>query len=82
MDPANQVADIKEKIPDEGHRGELLDKLFLDERCIEIMSRADKSVNDYKDFLDARFDLFVRYLSRYGFTRFTDDPIENGADED
>ncbi|HPK10562.1 MAG TPA: DUF262 domain-containing protein [Saprospiraceae bacterium] len=77
MDPSNQVNDIKTKIPNDARRKEILEKLFLSADCIKILERTDKTRKDYEEFIEARFQIIVNSLSKWGFTvgdeRFEDD---------
>ncbi|MBN1364772.1 MAG: DUF262 domain-containing protein [Syntrophaceae bacterium] len=68
MDPANQLADIKSKTRNDSKRKEILDKLFLDDKCVAILERPAKERADYEDFISARFDVVVSKLSKWGFS--------------
>lgn len=58
MDPANQLTDIEMAIKDRKTRKAMLLKHGIDDTCVEIMRRANKTRADFEDFLTARENFF------------------------
>ncbi len=76
IDPKNQIDDVKSRLTNEVKRKEVLDKLFLSDECVQILEKPDKTRAVYKEFIDARFSVFVDLLSIWGFS-VGDDQLED-----
>ena len=53
---------------------------LIDERCVEILLRVNKTRDDYYEFIEARENYVVRSLNKFGFAKAErpsiDDPDE------
>ena len=58
MDPVNQLTDIEMAIKDKKTRKAMLLKHGIDDTCVEIMRRPNKTRADFEDFLTARENFF------------------------
>ncbi len=68
MDPKNQMDDVKNKIKNTAKRKEVLEKLFISDKCVQILERPQKTTADYFEFLDERFKMLSTELSKWDFT--------------
>jgi len=76
LDPAAQLKDIERALPDRHVRDALLAKHYLDPACTAILARPDKTLQDYRDFLQAREQTFVRRFAEWGIYPTDSAPID------
>ncbi len=67
MDPANQVAQFEHATPNGEKQKQVLERLMLNDKCIEILKRPNKSKSDYDEFINERFIVFSKLLTLWGF---------------
>ena len=64
--PSEQLSAFTNKVPTDALRRDILDNLLISGKCVDIMERQDKKVEDYLEFLDARFDCIAAKLAKWG----------------
>ncbi len=62
MDPANQIADVRNQWGCE--LSQLYSPFFLDERCIEIMEKPNKTKDDFALFIKERGNLIQQHIAQ------------------
>ena len=66
MDPANQITDVRNQWGSE--LTQLYEPFFIDERCIEIMEKPNKTKDDFALFIKERGRLIQQHIAqRWGF---------------
>jgi len=65
FDPATQLSDIQKALPDPHVRDTILAKHYLDTACIAILAKPDKTLQDYRDFLEAREQTFIKRFAEW-----------------
>jgi hypothetical protein len=76
LDPAAQLKDVRHALPDPHVRDAILAKHYLDPACTAILTKADKSVQDYRDFLEAREQVFVKRFAEWGIYPTESAPVD------
>ena len=62
MDPTNQIADVRAKWPSEWTQSYA--PFFIDERCIDIMEKPNKTKDDFSLFVRERGRLFQEHIAQ------------------
>ena len=65
LNPAAQLTDIQKALPDAHVRDTILAKHYLDPTCIAILAKPDKTLQDYRDFLEAREQTFIKRFAEW-----------------
>ncbi len=74
-DPANQLQEIRSAHVSDAAMRETLKAHFLDQTCLDIMRRSDKSKDDFSAFLAARERLFLEAFERWGLSTAGEEPL-------
>lgn len=67
-DPSNQLQEIRTSHPSDTAMMETLRPHFIDEHCVAIMRRPNKTKKDFQEFLSAREELFLNAFKDWGLT--------------
>ena len=68
MDPANQVNDVRNHKESESKLLDAYAPFFINEECLKIMQKAEKTVQDFEDFIRAREKAVQSYITqKWGF---------------
>lgn len=74
-DPANQLQEIRAAHVSDAAMRETLRAHFLDQTCLDIMRRSDKSKDDFSAFLAARERLFLEAFEQWGLSTVGEEPL-------
>lgn len=74
-DPANQLQEIRSAHASAAAMSETLKSHFLDQTCVDIMKRSDKSKDDFNGFLVARERLFLEAFEQWGLSTGGEEPL-------
>ena len=66
LDPADQLQDIQQAFPHSHVREQMLADHCLDSSCVAILAKRNKTFDDYRDFLRAREQTFLKKLAEWG----------------
>ena len=76
MDPANQIGDVGRAWGAELPK--LYEPFFINERCLEIMGKPDKTKEDFRLFIEERGRLIQNYIAeRWGFATDSQQQVED-----
>ena len=76
--PSDQVQDAIDS-QTEAHTRDRYNNQFIDDESFEILRKPSLSVDDYRRFIELRYQAFSNEFSKYGFAR-TDQEVEEVAD--
>jgi hypothetical protein len=82
VDPANQLIDILEASASPAAMAGMLRAHYIDEKCVEILRRPDKTKVDFNEFLVAREACFLQSLADEWGILAADSPTLGEDDED
>lgn len=74
-DPANQLQEIRAAHVSDIAMRDTLKAHFLDQTCLDIMRRPDKSKDDFNAFLAARERLFLEAFELWGLSSEGEEPL-------
>ena len=82
MDPRQQLTDAFAATTEAAVR-ERLRGHMIDDDCVEILLREDKTAQDFRDFLQARERAFIRALQDWGFNKpITTEGLDDPSSEE
>ena len=80
MNPSDQVADVRNHWPAELLRR--YDSFFINDRCLEIMEKPDKTKEDFSSFISERGKLVQQYIADNWHFILDTEPIDDEEEED